>query len=85
MIEILVVGLVAYRIWRILGADTLTQPIRDRMGGWPLELVECVWCSGTWIALAVTLIGAAMGLVALPVVVVWLAASTIVGAIGSVI
>lgn len=85
MIEILVVGLVAYRIWRIIGADTLTQPIRDRLDGWVKELVECPWCLGTWVTLAVTFIAAALGLLTLPVVVVWLAASVVVGMIGSVV
>lgn len=61
-------GLGVYRLWRLIGVDTITQPFRDwvtrvseykgehDMGGYREkldELITCPWCLGFWITLAV--------------------------------
>jgi hypothetical protein len=51
---VLACGLTA-RLTRLITLDTITQPIRDRLKGLLQVLVECPWCSGFWVALAVGL------------------------------
>lgn len=50
----LALGLAA-RLTRLITLDTITQPIRDRLKGFLAALVECPWCSGVWVAVAVGL------------------------------
>lgn len=53
-------SLTAFRIWRLVGKDDITQPGRDficretagSVRRYLRKLIECNWCSGTWIALA---------------------------------
>lgn len=88
------VGLAAFRLWRILAEDSITEPIRYRIydkasgSGWKgqvwnflADLISCVWCTGFWYA------GALAWLVAdvadygpAEFAIVWLAGSTIAGA-----
>lgn len=57
-------GLAAYRTWRIVGEDTITERLRKQFAwkfnksGGPtrsvavLDFISCPWCLGFWIALA---------------------------------
>ena len=83
MISTLAVTLIAYRMWRFIGRDSITQRIRDRMrpDGLLLEWATCGWCAGTWCAFGVALGGAAIGLVDYPWV-VGACAATLVGILG---
>ena len=75
IVAVVIVGLVAYRVWRLLAVDSLLDRWRP---DW--KFLTCPWCSGFWLA----------GLVALvwyqgvpsEFVWVWLASSVIVGLIG---
>jgi len=60
-------ALAAYRLFRIVGYDTITQPIRERVTGYkdsdtlPSDVTDaklaylfrCPWCLGWWVSLAV--------------------------------
>lgn len=45
-------GLAAYRTWRIVGEDSITDGARKRLTNKAYEFVICPWCLGFWIALA---------------------------------
>lgn len=80
----LLLGLVSHRLWRLLARDEITSALRPAddtlVGQWLL----CPWCSGTWIAAAVVggLWLTVADVPAWEAVVVWLAASTVVGLAG---
>lgn len=80
-ITALLIGFAAYRLWRLIGQDTITERLREGLDGWALDLVTCPWCLGSWIAFAVTAIVAAVVGLAYPVL-VGLAAATITGILG---
>lgn len=82
VVEVVVVGLVAFRLWRIVGADTITAAIRDGRSEAVREFLECPWCAGTWIAFGVTVAAWAAGWVSGPPVLVALAAAALVGLVG---
>lgn len=52
-------ALVATRVTRLLTADRVTAPARDRviarygMGHWFTYFVHCPWCVGWWVSVAV--------------------------------
>jgi hypothetical protein len=73
--SIVVVGLVAYRAWRLLALDDLLDRWRP---SW--EFLACPWCSGFWLAGLTSLVWH-QGL-STDFVWVWLASSVIVGLIG---
>lgn len=52
----------AYRLWRLLGVDKITEGVRDRFfwrfrdrgwATWVDDLVSCPWCLGSWLAIGV--------------------------------
>lgn len=45
-------GLAAYRTWRIVGEDTITEWLRTRMSTSVRNFVSCSWCLGLWCAFA---------------------------------
>lgn len=63
LVEVVVVGLAAYRLWRLLAVDSITARLRDRLNVHAIapvrhflaEMVACPWCLGTWCAVAVGL------------------------------
>lgn len=86
---VVTVSALAYRIWRLIAHDRVTQKIRDL---WNPEtprgelidyFVGCPWCSGTWLSIAGALAWAASHHLA-PWDVVGLAAvsSVLVGIVG---
>ena len=87
-----VIGLAAFRIYRIAGVDSITEPIHGRLNAshhpvarWFSELVSCPWCIGFWAALGLTALGCLVGLFtweeAIPIA---LAASAVCGITGHV-
>jgi hypothetical protein len=50
--EFTVVSLAAARVWWLLGRDTLTAPLRDRLPPGVAYWVECPFCSGFHVAVA---------------------------------
>lgn len=84
------IGLAAYRVWRIIARDGITEPGRAPLiaqsdhawARWTAELIGCAWCLGWWIcgvialALAVDL-DWTLGEFAM----VWAASSTVTGVI----
>lgn len=59
LVAVATVTALAFRIWRLLAHDRLTQPLRDKwLGGNPDGMVNyfmgCPWCLGTWLSVALT-------------------------------
>lgn len=88
----LVIGLAAFRIYRIAGVDQITEPFHGRLnasrhpvGMWLSDLVSCPWCIGWWASLALAALGWIVGLFtwqeAIPIA---LAASAVCGITGHV-
>lgn len=77
----LLIGFAAYRLWRLIGQDQITERLREGLDGWALDLITCPWCLGTWIAFTATAIVAAVVGMAYPVL-VGLAAATVTGILG---
>lgn len=53
--EFLLLALAAWRTWMLLAADTILDPLRDRLlPGRPrlLSWLECPYCAGFWTAAA---------------------------------
>lgn len=94
VVETLIVALVAYRLWRLLAIDDISLPIRKRLEEvagryWvrrrtriadrALEMIECPWCLGSWIALGVAFGAWAVGWTTSAPLLVGLAAAVLVG------
>lgn len=87
-----VIGLAAFRLYRIAGVDSITEPIHGRLlasrhpvAQWFSELVGCPWCIGFWASVALTALGAWADLYTWhEAVVIALAASTVCGVTGSI-
>jgi hypothetical protein len=84
-----VIGLAAFRLYRIVGVDDITEPFhgkinaastRNRLARWINELISCPWCVGFWFALAITAAGWWLGAFTIyEAAVVTLAASAVCG------
>ena len=85
------IGMASYRLWRLIGMDQVTEPLRapliarsERPGArWWLTLITCAWCLGFWINVAVTIgvgVWQSWGLAELLLVLG--AASTVTGVLG---
>jgi hypothetical protein len=48
------IGLAAWRLWRLAATDELTEPLRARLPTGLASFVACPWCLGFWCAVAVT-------------------------------
>ena len=81
LVWVALISLASYRLWRLVGEDSITEGLRDRLPAWLYEMVTCAWCLGSWVAFGVTwLTDATIGLQA-PVL-VGLAAAVVVGWLG---
>lgn len=82
---VLVLGLAAYRIWRLVALDSITQRLRestiDEGPEWVGQLLYCPWCLGSWVAFAATWLADVVIGVPAPVAVA-LGAAVVVGALG---
>ena len=65
----LLMSLASYRLWRLIGYDTISEPLRDKIkpDSWLDALVTCQWCLGSWISFAVVAATAWVGDVNWPV------------------
>lgn len=84
IVWVVVIGLAAYRLWRLAAEDSITERLRestiDNWPEWVGKLVYCPWCLGSWIAFALTFgVDVVVGLSA-PLL-VGLAAAVVVGAV----
>lgn len=88
----LLLGLAAYRGYRILAMDSITSPIlawlmaRDevRVCRWVSDLLVCPWCIGWWYSgIGAWVFGALNEWHPAEGIVVWLAASTVCGFLGN--
>jgi hypothetical protein len=79
LVEVIVVGLASYRLFRLLAVDDLTEPIRGRMSERVLKPWQCPWCLGWWCTVAVGLVAHYAGLTTGTPWLVVPAASVIVG------
>lgn len=43
--------LACYRVWRLVGKDDITAPLRVRLPSIVVQGVSCNCCAGTWISL----------------------------------
>lgn len=88
----LVIGLASFRLYRIAGVDSITEPFHGRLNAsshpaaqWFSELVSCPWCIGFWASVGLAALGWWAALFtwqeAIPIA---LAASTICGITGSI-
>jgi hypothetical protein len=89
LVESVVVGLVAYRLWRLLAVDTLLEPLSrwiSARGSWGQKFIHkfvaCPWCSGFWCCLIVGLAAWGGGLVEASPWLVVPAASVVCGMLG---
>jgi hypothetical protein len=85
LIEIIILGLVVYRVWRLLGRDRITEPMRAYLDRSPrvAELVECPWCLGTWLTIIAGLLTTYYGLTSTSPWLLIPAAATVVGFLGN--
>lgn len=81
IVWVALIGVAAYRLWRLVGEDTITEPLRARLPESWLHLIECPWCLGSWIAFALTWATDLATPVRSPVL-VGLAAAVVVGWLG---
>lgn len=86
------IGLAAFRIYRIAGVDSITEPFhgrlnasRTRVGQWFSELVSCPWCMGWWASVVLAVLGWWVGSFGwYDAILITFGASTVCGLIGSV-
>lgn len=54
-LHLLIDAVAAYRLTRLVVADSITEPLRDRVARFIRihELVTCYWCSGMWVGAGV--------------------------------
>lgn len=82
-VTLIAITAISYRLWRIVGRETLTQPIRDRMKGMWLEWATCAWCSGLWCCAVVYFAWTYLPQALMMPIALIAGASTIVGLLGS--
>jgi hypothetical protein len=79
-----VLTLAAFRLTRLITRDAITKPLRARAIEKMKfdELINCDWCTGVWVALAVVVVVDAFISVPLPIA-VWGAVAAGVGLLAS--
>lgn len=78
----LLVTLAAYRVWRAIGRDDVSERLRDVLSAPLRDPVECPWCLGFWVTLATFAVADVVVGLRLPVLQA-VAGSAVVGLIGS--
>jgi hypothetical protein len=84
LVEIVVIALVAFRLWRLFALDTITQPLRDRLPdeGWLYEWWSCPWCATPYWAAIIYALWTVYPTFMTPVLVIG-AAAAVAGLIGA--
>lgn len=85
----ILVGVAAFRAWRILATDSITEPIRhwafqrtSRVWRWIVDLFMCPWCIGFWYSAAGSGLLLYVGVIRpWEFLLVWLVASAVCGLI----
>lgn len=82
--ESLILGAAAYRLWRLIAEDNVSEPLRDFVirRDWTAELVECPWCLGSWLTVAVGVAAWSLGWIDGSPWLVVPAAAVVCGALG---
>lgn len=78
-VVLIVVALAAYRLWKLVAEDLISQRLRDRLSDRAVEFVACPWCLGFWISLIVVVVAANWEI---PITLSVFAVSAIVGMLG---
>lgn len=66
-LQLALLSLASFRLWRLAGRDGIGDGLRRRLDGRALEMVECPWCLGSWTAICVVAATSVVGHVRLPV------------------
>ena len=82
LVEIVIIGLVSYRLFRLLAVDKITERLRERMSERVLDPWTCPWCLGFWVTVAVGLVAHFVGWTTGTPWLVIPAAAVIVGLLG---
>ena len=80
--QVAITALAAYRLWRLVGRDSLTDGLRARLPEPVRHWVECQWCGGSWVTFAVAVVVIWAGWPAVWPPLFALAAAALVGLIG---
>jgi hypothetical protein len=86
--QIAVMGMAAFRLWRIAAVDSITEPFHGRLnasrhpvGRWFSDLVSCPWCLGFHLSILVWALWTFFPVIGVPTCLI-LATSTLVGFLG---
>lgn len=82
LVQVVITALAAYRVWRLIGRDTISEGIRARLPEHSRHWVECPWCGGSWVTFAVVIVVIWVGWPTLWPVLFALSAATLVGLVG---
>lgn len=89
LVASVLVALAAYRVWRLIGIDQITETLRaplvesdSRLATFMLDLIGCAWCLGWWICLVIVALIQQWQGWGFEALLVWAASSTIVGFLG---
>lgn len=79
----ILMALAAYRLFRLVALDTITEPARKRFkpDGKMGLFISCPWCAGAWISFGTVAVTAQCANVPLPILQA-LAVSCVVGFLG---
>ncbi len=81
-VQVAITALAAYRLWRLIGRDSISEGFRGRLPERVRSWVECHWCGGSWVTFGVVIVVFAVGWPALWSVLLALAAAALVGLVG---
>jgi hypothetical protein len=91
LVASVLIGAAAYRAWRIIALDQITDPIRvwlirreGRFWEFVGDLIGCVFCLGFWMAGIGAILVSFGRWSVIETVVVWAAASAVAGLLGEV-
>lgn len=84
----LILGLAAFRLWRLAAVDSITEPLHGRIlamkspaGQWFSSMWHCPWCLGFHLSIVVWALWTYLPAIGQPICMI-LAISTLVGFIG---
>lgn len=82
LVQVVIAALAAYRLWRLIGRDTISDGVRGRLPEKPRHWVECPWCGGSWVTFGVAVAVFTVGWATLWPFLFALAVATLVGLVG---
>jgi hypothetical protein len=85
-IQALGAGLISHRIWRMIARDSIFERPREALfpeGTWRFDLIDCPWCLGWWLNVAIAAVAYVFADASLPTaLIIAFAGSTVTGVIG---